>query len=165
VIPAALVMAALALAGGDEVVARVGDVAITAVDVKDRAARRRPPKTAAPRPEALVSDLIDDVLLAAEGRRLGLAERFVVKVSLQTARRNILGEAFVEREIAALYQPSEEQLRELFHQREDQIRAVVLTYTSQAEAAAAKARLEASADLKAEAARSLVQARAPPRAA
>ncbi len=155
-IPAALVMAALALAGGDEVVARVGDVAITAVDVKDRASRPRPPKTAAPRPEELVSALIDDVLLAAEGRRLGLAERFVVKVSLQTARRNILGETFVEREIAAPYQPSEEQLRELFHQREDLVKVMTLTYATEAEAAAALGRLKGGADFKAEAANSLV---------
>lgn len=154
-IPAALLMAALALAGADEVVARVGEVALTATDVRDRAARPRPPKTAAPSPEALVSELIDDVLLAAEARRLGLQEQFVVRVSLQTARRKILGEAFVEREIAAPYQPTEAQLRELFHQREDLVKAQILTYTTEAEAAAALARLKAGADLRAEADRSL----------
>ncbi|MBK9517506.1 MAG: hypothetical protein IPO09_09165 [Anaeromyxobacter sp.] len=154
-IPAALVVALLAQAGGDEVVARVGEVAITAAEVRERAARPRPPKVPQPRPAELLAALVDDVILAAEGRRTGVAERFVVRVSLETARRQILGDAFVEQEIAAAFKPTEAQLRELFHQREDAVKTVVLTYTTPAEAQAALDRLRAGADLTAEAARSL----------
>jgi hypothetical protein len=147
---ASSLLAALVVAAAGGAVATVDGVAIPATALLDAMASS-PPGARAPAPAEALDALIDQALLAAEGRRLKLAAEMNVRVSIETAQRKLLGAAFVEREVAAGINVPEEELRALFHARADVAKAQLLKYATREEAAAARGRLDKGGDVAAEA--------------
>lgn len=142
----------LALAGlppRDPPVARVDAVEITRVDVVERlrvmTALRRP-QTA----QAAVSDLVEEALLAAEARRLGLDRAPEVGQALARERRRLAAEALVARMTP---EPTEADLLELYHLTSDALRLVLVKTTTEEEARGVLQRVQAGGDLGAEARR------------
>lgn len=133
------------------VLAIVGAVEITRSDVDERvramAAARRPQQ-----PATALADLVEEALLSAEARRLGLDRDPALAREIERERRRLAADAFVARMAP---EPSEAQLVELFHLTSDSARLVVVKVTTEQEARAALERVKAGGDLGAEARRSV----------
>lgn len=148
---------ALALAGSPpappapQVLAHVDAVQITRADLEERLRVLRSRKAPAD-PAGQVGALVDEALLAAEARRLGLDRDPVVAGLVAQERRRMAADAFA---ISAVPEPSEADLRSLYHQTGDSIRLVLVKLETEADARAALERVKAGGDLAAEARRSL----------
>jgi parvulin-like peptidyl-prolyl isomerase len=95
--PLRLLALALALAacGGRDVVAVVGGAKLRQADLAAyRGARGRPPQEA-------LDALIDRTLLAEAGRKAGLEKDPVLRARIRSAEREILAQAYAEKQLAA----------------------------------------------------------------
>lgn len=142
---------AAAAAPAAEVLARAGDTAITRADVDERrrvlASRGR-----SLTPAEAVAALVDEALLAAEARREGLDRDPATAAQMEEQRRRLAFDAYVG-EVAAASEPSEAQLRELFHAGADTLRLVLVKVETEADARAVLERVQAGGELAAEARR------------
>jgi len=139
----------LSLVAAGEVVARVDGQAIEASEVALRAAAAQ--GSTAP---AVLQDIVNERLLAADAERAGYARDARVAAEVDRERRRIASERFQEKELGALAKPDEAMLRQLFHSQADQAKLRLIAFTSTAEAAASKERIAKGAAFAAEAARS-----------
>lgn len=99
--PAGILVLALvaSLTGCDrDVVASAGKTRITRADLEAYLSRRGGPSGADP--EAAISELGPRALLAEAGRRAGLEDDPAVKARLAASRREILAQAYLDREVA-----------------------------------------------------------------
>jgi hypothetical protein len=145
---------ALALAGSPpapQVLAQVDTVQITRADVEERLRALRARKVPASA-SALMPSLIDEALLAGEARRLGLEKDPAVTALLTQERRRIAADALGS---SVVHEPTEQDLRALFHETGDSVRLVVVKLETEADVRAAMERVKAGGDLAAEARRSL----------
>src|SRR6266540_697148 len=116
----ALVAALLWSGAPNEVVARVDGTTITGA-----AFARRLEATASTyrtRPEQILDTMIDEALLATEGRRLGLEGSPIAKARFEFAQRTEAGAVFLRKEIEGRIAPDEKNLRSLFHSTADSSR-------------------------------------------
>jgi hypothetical protein len=144
------VLAALALAAGGEVVARVDGVVIDrAAVVERRAAFRAQGQDLSP--DEVLGTLVDEAVLAAEAERSGLRSDADVAARLDAERRRLAAEAFVSAEIVASISVPDAAIRESFHQTEDFVRLQLLTFETRDAAQASRDRLEKGARIHAEA--------------
>jgi parvulin-like peptidyl-prolyl isomerase len=91
----ALIAFTLAACTGRDVVAVVGGTKLHQADlVNSRAARGRPP-------QETLEALIDRTLLAEAGRKAGLAKDPVLQARIRAAEREILAQAYAEKQLAA----------------------------------------------------------------
>jgi peptidyl-prolyl cis-trans isomerase C len=131
----------LASAGprGDAVVARVDGAAITAgeLDARTRASSASADAARA----AILQDLVNEALLAAEAERLGLAKDPRVVAEVDQARRRLAAEAFTEAELWPAARVDDATLKAIFHSQADVVTLRMVTVASEPEAAAALARL------------------------
>ncbi|HTN51539.1 MAG TPA: peptidylprolyl isomerase [Anaeromyxobacter sp.] len=156
----ALLLAALAAAPGDEVVARVDGIAIPRSAVVRRASDFRA-RGESLQPAEVLASLVDEALLAAEGERLGLRQEPAVAARLEAERRRIAAEVLVETEIASGISPPEDALRRMFHGTADSARLQLLIYETKDAAQAARDRLAQGGSLEAEARAALIAKVAP----
>jgi parvulin-like peptidyl-prolyl isomerase len=145
---------ALALAGSPaapQVLAQVDAVQITRADLEERLRVLRVRKVPAD-PAGQVAALVDEALLAGEARRRGLDKDPTVTGLLAQERRRMAVDAFAASLVA---EPSEADLRSLYHQTGDSVRLVLVKLETEADARAALQRVKAGGDIAAEARRSL----------
>ena len=148
----ALLLLAVATASPD-VLARVNDVAITSQDVAER--RRALGARGAGVPTAdIVTDLVNDALLAAEARRSGLDRDPAIASDLEAQRRRVYTEVLVGK-LADATKPTDAQLREMYHQTSDVVRLKLVKVATKEDAEAALKRVRAGGDIESEAAKSL----------
>jgi peptidyl-prolyl cis-trans isomerase C len=100
----------------------------------------------------IVSDLVDEALLAVEARRLGVNRTPSVLARIEEQRRQLAADAFVAK-LGEDAKPTDAELRAMYHSTGDAVRLVLLKVTSEAEARAALARVRAGGDLSDEARR------------
>ncbi len=151
---AILLQALLITAPAVDVVATVDGVAIDAAAVKQRMDAERSAGRS-PKPDDVVQRLIDDALLYAYGRELGLARDPEVVAKVDDARHRLATELFIEKEIDAAVSVGDATLRELYHQGADSVRIKAIVVGSRREAEAVLERLRKGADFAVEARGSL----------
>jgi parvulin-like peptidyl-prolyl isomerase len=127
--------------------ASVDAVQITRADVDERLRARRAVRKPQQASQA-VADLVEEALLAAEARRLGIDREPAVADAVDRERRRLAADAFVSRMVP---DPTDAQLLELFHLTADTARLVVVKVTTEQEARAALDRVKGGGDLAAEA--------------
>ncbi|HEX9398992.1 MAG TPA: peptidylprolyl isomerase [Anaeromyxobacter sp.] len=145
----ALVAALLWSGAPNEVVARVDGTTITGA-----AFARRLEATASTyrtRPEQILDTMIDEALLATEGRRLGLEGSPIAKARFEFAQRTEAGAVFLRKEIEGRIAPDEKNLRSLFHSTADFAAFELLTFDTTERASAALGRIRKGAPFAAEA--------------
>jgi peptidyl-prolyl cis-trans isomerase C len=149
-----LLALALAVAQGPEVVAQVGAETLTRPDLQRRMAqsRSRGEQLTA---EQLLDGLVEDVLLAGEGRRLGLDRDPDVVAAVDGERRRAASERLLERDVNPAVRIEEPYLRQIFHDQSDKVRLKLLILMSRQAAQAALERLRAGGAFEAEAPASL----------
>lgn len=137
----ALVLAsAPAAPPADEVVARVDGTAILGSELRDRiVSTRAAGGTAAPEP--LVEDLINEVVMAAEGYKLGLAKDPEVVAAVAQERRRLAGIRLVDKEINTAANLDDAQLQAMYHLGADSAHLLLIVLPSKADAEAALGRL------------------------
>jgi hypothetical protein len=155
-ISASILVAALLSQADNAPVIRVGEIALTSADVSTRAADFLRTNSGSPvRPDAFVDGLVDELLLAAEAKRSGLARTQAALAAVEAARAKLLARIYWEREIVAKASPPEDQVRALFHQNGDSVRLRLVILATRDEAAAVLARLSAGGEFALEASKSL----------
>lgn len=142
--------AAPAPAPKDPVLARVDAVQITRADLQERLRVLRARRQATP-PAAALSDLVDEALLASEATRMGLDKDPANLARIDEQRRRLASEALVAKMTP---EPTEELLRDLYHQTGDSIRLVLVKATTAEEARAVLDRVRKGGDLAVEARKS-----------
>jgi peptidyl-prolyl cis-trans isomerase C len=148
---AALLLAVAVSSAADQTVAQVDSVRITRADLDERLRVLRARRLAAA-PAPAVDALVDEALLAGEARRLGLDRDPAVVAEIESERRRLAAETFVA---DATPEPTEAQLRELYHQTADSARLVLVKLATEPDARAALERVRSGGDLAAEARRSV----------
>lgn len=133
---------------GDDVVASVDGAAITRSLLSARLEAFRAENRTLSTEQAL-DTLVAESLLAAEGRRTGLAGSREVGARVEAAVRKAAGAAFTE-EIAAKAAIDEATLRELFHATADFARLELLAFATRDDALAAAGRLARGSSFQAE---------------
>jgi hypothetical protein len=135
VISLSVVLVALTLSAGDEVVARVEGAPITrsqlAARIEASRAQGRPVRA-----QDALEGMILDALLAREGARAGLGGSKEVAEDVERATRSAAADAFIA-EVAAQAKPDEKQLSEMFHATADSASFESLSFGTKDEAAAA----------------------------
>jgi hypothetical protein len=106
-------------------------------------------------PATFVDALVDELLLALDAQRSGLAKAPATRTAIEAARAKFLARAYWEREIVAKAKPPEDQVRALYHDTGDTVRLRLIVLSSREEAAAALSRLTAGGEFALEASRSL----------
>lgn len=156
-----LLVVGLLAGAGEEVVARVDGATITGGALVRRMEAVRSRGTRAT-PEQVLEGLVNEALLAKEARRLklepGTGDR------LETERRKVVAEIFIEKDVAGRADIGDSRLRELFHATADFAWFESLTFESVAQAEASLARIRGGATFAAEAPKAVVS-RAYPNAA
>ncbi len=148
-----LLLAALGSAPGNEVVARVDGVAITV-----GAVTRRVEASSQGRPlrkDDALQQLVNDAVLAAEGRRMGLESSPEVTAAIERSIRGAAATAFME-DVSARAEIPEAKLRTSFHLIADFASLDVLYYGSRADAEASRKRMRSASDFANEAPRAVV---------
>lgn len=138
-----LMLAAALVAGRGEVVARVDGVAITD-DAVARGLEATRGRQGRPSPDDVVEVLIAELLLAAEGRKMGLAGTPEVALLVERQTRAAAAKAFAD-DLAAQVTPEEAMLRELFHSTADVVRFESLAFATRDEAKGALERIAGGA--------------------
>ncbi len=100
-------------------------------------------------------DLIAEVLLGAEGAKLGVKAPATAAPAIDLARRNAAVERYLQVVVYPGVQVPEADLRERFHQRGDQVRLLLVARPDEAQARATLARIAAGASFADEAATSV----------
>ncbi len=131
----------------NDVVARVDGTPITAAAF----ARQLESAPAPENPEEVLQRMIGEVLLAAEGRRLGLERSPAAAAFLDSAQRRQAGVVFLEKEVAGKIAPDEAMLRNLFHSTADFAAYELLIFETAQRAAAAAGRIRQGASFASEA--------------
>jgi peptidyl-prolyl cis-trans isomerase C len=150
-----LVLLALCQAGSATVI-QVGEVGLTGADVSARVAEHlRTAQGRPPEAEALLGGLVDELLLAQEARRSGLALSPDGKAAVAYARAATLARAYWERELLAKATPSDEQIRSYFHDLKDTVRLRLVVVATRPEAEDVAAQLSKGGDWATQARRSL----------
>lgn len=145
-------LAAAAAAGADAVVAQVDGEAITASRFQARLAMMK--AQANPTlPAAALDRLVDETLMAAEARRLGLHQAPAVTEAIENERRRLASDLLV-RDLATL-QPEEAQLEAMYHAGSDVASVRQILFLSREEAQASLDRLRQGAAFAEEARRSV----------
>jgi parvulin-like peptidyl-prolyl isomerase len=151
-----ILIAALLLQADATAVVRVGEIALTSAEVSTRAAEFLRTNTGSQvQPGAFIDGLVDELLLATEARRSGLANAPMTRIAVDSARAKLLAKVYWEQEIVAKANPPEEQVRALFHENGDTVRLRLVVLSTRDEAAAALSRLAAGGEFPLEATRSL----------
>ncbi len=147
-----LLLAALGSAPGNEVVARVDGVAITvgAVTRRIEASQGRPPRA-----DEALQQLVNEAILAAEGRRMGLGSSPDVAAAIERGIRSAAGAALID-DMGDRAQIEESTLRTYFHRTADFASLDVLYYGSRDDADAARKRIQGGSDFAREAPRAVV---------
>lgn len=138
----------------EEVVARVGDEAVTAGELAERAVATRAAggKVVA---ADLLEDLVNEVVLAMDGYRLGIDQEPDVVAVYEAARRRAASDRLVEVEIAGAVKIPDEVLEEMYHDVADWARVHVIILATREDAEAAIGRLKKGAKFADEARHSL----------
>jgi len=145
-----LLLVSLAATPGDPVLARVNEASIT-----QRALVRRMEAMGArarrSTPGAVLQGLIEEALLAEEGRRLGLQTAREVVERVESDLRSAAAVALVEKELAARAAPDEARLREIFHATADFVAYEMVVFETREKAAAALQSIRRGSKLETEA--------------
>jgi hypothetical protein len=150
VILESLVLASLVAAtNGQPIVARVEGTAITR-DALSRRLEAVASQGMSLNPAEVLDTLVVEVMLAAEGRRLGLASSPMLKEFVAAGLRAEASRALVD-SLARSAAPTEAALRTLFHSTADFVRYEFLTYEKEQDARAALQRIQNGSSLEAEA--------------
>lgn len=118
VVSSLLALAVSAAAPDTTVLARVDEVEITADALARRAQRLRGEGKRAST-EDILESLVDEVLLAAEARRMGLAGSPEVKARVDAEKRRQAAELFLADRVEKQFRVTDAQLREMFHSTAD----------------------------------------------
>ncbi|MBI2378818.1 MAG: peptidyl-prolyl cis-trans isomerase [Deltaproteobacteria bacterium] len=105
--------------------------------------------------EDLLEDLVNEDLLEAEARRLGLEERSEVSAAVEAKRKELAAERLVAVEAEAFAEVQESELREMYHLTADAVVLEHVVVMSEADAKAVLGRLAKGARLESEGAGSL----------
>lgn len=140
---APLLLGALLAAPADDVVARVDGVAVTRAELVRRMEAGAPGR--AMPPETAIEQVVNDVLLAAEGRRMGLASSPEATARVQAELRAAAARALIE-DVASRGEVPEATLREMFHGQTDLASCDVLYFETREAAAASAERLRKGLD-------------------
>jgi hypothetical protein len=135
-----LLLITLSSVPGDAIVARVGDTTVTAAMVAQQRENLRATGRETSPSESLES-CINDVVLANEARRLGLASDPRVAELVANQQRNA-AVLLAERDFTPREPPSEAQLREMFQQVSDSCTYEQLAFEKAEAAQAARARID-----------------------
>jgi hypothetical protein len=146
---ALLCLATAASAPADEVLARVDATSITRADLDERLRVLAAARVQVAPAQAL-SDLVDEALLAAEARRVGLEKDRAVVEDVQRERRRLLEEALLAR-LAEAIPLGDAQLMEMYHASADQLRLTLVKVATEAEAKGVLERARKGGDLAKEA--------------
>jgi hypothetical protein len=146
-----LLCVAGAASPADEVLAKVDSVAVTRADYDERS---RALAAAGARFTAaeVVSTLVDEALLAAEARRLGVDREPGVVAQVERQRRRLAAVAYVEA-LGSSAEITDAALREMYHSTGDALRLVLVKVATEADARAALERVRKGGDLADEARR------------
>jgi parvulin-like peptidyl-prolyl isomerase len=150
---AAVLLASALTASADPVVARIDGEPVRASIVLAREARARALGAELPRARILDA-IVSDLLAEREAKRLGVDRAPGIAEGVLAERRRFAAERYATRELEKL-EPSEQALRDLYHQGADAFRLKLATFAARAEAEAALARLAKGGDFAEEALRSL----------
>lgn len=144
---------ALAVAGtpAPQVLAHVDAVQITRADLEERLRLLRQRRIEAPA-AAILDTLVNEAVLADEARRLGLDRDPAVQKNVEQERRRLAADALVATMVP---EPTDAELRALYHQTGDSVRLVLVKLETEAAAREALQRVQKGGDLAAEARRSL----------
>lgn len=153
----ALALAVLPLLAGaadESELIRVGEIVLDAASITERAreAKRLGAKLT---PEQLVDAMVDEALLANEGRRVGLERDPAVRTLIENDQAAILSRIYDAEKLGKAIEPDEARLRELYHLEADTARLTLIVVATQKEAAAIGERLAKGGEWALEAARSL----------
>lgn len=147
--PAALLLLLAGAAPADPV-ARVDGFAIDAPAVEARmAVSPGMPAT------AVLQDLVNDAVMAAEAERLGYRKDPRVVTAVERERRRLAADAYLSRSLQGAEKVDEPSLRALYHEQADSVRIRMIVVASTEEAAKIRARLAAGGDPAAESKASL----------
>ncbi|HEY6006335.1 MAG TPA: peptidyl-prolyl cis-trans isomerase, partial [Anaeromyxobacter sp.] len=124
------ILAALSLAAGAEVVARVDGFEITGAAVAERAAEVRG-RGAQAGPDDALDSLVIEVLFAEEARRTGLADAASVREGIERELRRAASAVMAEKEAASVPAPAEQELRRQYHATADSIRLRLVAFPSE----------------------------------
>ncbi len=144
-----LLVAALVSSSGEDVVARVDGAPITRAAVERRLEVARGLR-ASLSPDQALESIVNDALLAAEARRLGLGDPREIAALVDREMRVRASAAFVE-SVATRREADEATLREMFHATSDFVAYDLLAYGTQQEARAARERIDKGGKYEAEA--------------
>lgn len=145
---APLLLGALVVAAADDVVARVDGVAVARAELvrrMDAAGSGRPLSA-----EVAIEQVVNDVLLAGEARRLGLASAPEVTARAQAQLRAAAASALIE-DVGSRAEIPDATLREMFHGQTDLASCDALYFESRDAAAASLERLRKGGDVAKEA--------------
>jgi hypothetical protein len=124
------ILAAVSLAAGAEVVARVDGVDIAGAALAERAAEVRG-RGAQAGPDDALDSLVIEVLFAEEARRAGLAETASVRQGIEREQRRAAAAAMAEKEAASVPAPTEQELRRQYHATADSIRLRLIAFPNE----------------------------------
>lgn len=150
-----LLVAALAGAADGGVLARVDDVPITQGALLRRM-EAMGPRAMRSTIEDVLQGLIEEALLAGEGRRLGLGASREVQERVDSELRAAAAVAMVEKEIGARAGANEARLRQSFHATADFVAYDLVVFDSRERAAAALRNIRLGSALEAESRGALV---------
>lgn len=145
-----ILMSSLAAAQSGSTVLRVNATAFTEESVSRRLEALRAAGRPAT-PDDAVAELVAEVLLAAEAKRLGLSDSPAVRENVDVQVRRAATQAFVD-SFTAGAEPDESALRQLFHSTSDQAWFESLSFATSDEAQRALDRVRAGSSFSKEAA-------------
>lgn len=142
------------LAAAEAPVARVDGVEITAEQLRGRIAETRAAGGAVA-PDAILEDLVNEVLLAKEAEKAGLGKAPAVVATVEGARRVFAARSFEQLELSVVGKIDDEALKAMFHDSSDSVRYAAILVATEAEAKALLTKLQGGADFAKEAQGSL----------
>ncbi len=148
-----LLLATLGAAPGNEVVARVDGVAITVGAVTRRL--EAPSQGLPLQVDEALQQLVNEAVLAAEGRRMGLGSSPEVTAAIERGTRGAAATAFIE-DVGSRAEITESRLRTSFHLTADFASFDALYFASRAEADASRRRIRDGSSFAKEAPRAAV---------
>lgn len=151
-IPSALLLTLLAAA--EAPVARVDGVEITAEQLRGRIAETRAAGGSVSS-DAILQDLVNEVLLAKEAEKAGLGKAPAVIAATEAARRGLAARSFEQLELSVAGQIDDVALKAMFHDSSDSVRYAAILVATEPEAKALLTKLQGGADFAKEAQGSL----------
>jgi parvulin-like peptidyl-prolyl isomerase len=130
----------LAAAGSEVPVAHVGDAVVTTGQLVSRVASTRD-VGGNTRPQDIIEDLVNEVVMADEGRRVGLAKDPVVVANVEAERKRLAAQLFIQKEVDSAATFDDAKVEELYHLSADSVHLESVIFATIEEAEASLRRL------------------------